>query len=112
MIYVRGAPLLELASERTIAGRRGREKPRMEMRWEQVDWKVLQPCGEFAPSYCYSVLVWVQHSGAGLGSSAKYTFLVDSLIVSLVFTRLCQPSLRESLSTANRTKTNQFLALI
>ena len=48
------------------AGRRGRERPRTEIRWEQVDWKVLRSCGDPAISYFYSVVVWVQHLGAAL----------------------------------------------
>ena len=36
------------------------------MPWEQVDRKVLYSCDEPAISSCYSVLVWVRHSGAAL----------------------------------------------
>jgi hypothetical protein len=79
-----------------VVGRRGRERPLTEIRWEQVDWKVMQYCGKPAISSCYSVVVWAQHSGAASGSPTKYTFLVDSLTVSLVFTQLFWPSSREA----------------
>ena len=56
-------------------GRRGRERPRREMPWEQVDRKVLYSCGEPAISSFYSVLVWVRHSGAALRVVVKVHLL-------------------------------------